>query len=295
MRRKPQKDHPFRFKSTKQKLSAITLDTNVVEQNRLNSRSHELLHNTGAEPLARIMLFSRFQLFCERESKQMSIATTSRFTRPRARGGNSLKTNHWSEKLCPSLAWSFNGLAQDLGLDFLQHLERIIPIMLTLIDEGAVADPEILEAIFSTLAQICKQRRKYFLSNPSQLLSHTCCLRLHRSKRVRQLTSRIIGFALRTTTIDTWDAIYTGMVDDIIRSQLCIRQQKEVAAETGEIIFHAISGAAHDVHSLAVERVDWMLRHTLSSDSLHEEIQVTLMKTCMHKLLEHVKGHKVAL
>lgn len=65
------------------------------------------------------MLFSRFQLFCERESKQMSIAATSRFTRPRARGGNSLKTNHWSEKLCPSLAWSFNGVGTRPGIGFL--------------------------------------------------------------------------------------------------------------------------------------------------------------------------------
>ena len=295
MRRKPQKDHPFRFKSTKQKLSAITLDTNVVEQNRLNSESTSCYTIQALSHWQELCCSHDFNSFArENRSKCQSLPQVVLHAHELVEAILSRLTIG-AKNSVPALLGVLTGLAQDLGLDFLQHLERIIPIMLTLIDEGAVADPEILEAIFSTLAQICKQRRKYFLSNPSQLLSHTCCLRLHRSKRVRQLTSRIIGFALRTTTIDTWDAIYTGMVDDIIRSQLCIRQQKEVAAETGEIIFHAISGAAHDVHSLAVERVDWMLRHTLSSDSLHEEIQVTLMKTCMHKLLEHVKGHKSSL
>jgi len=294
MRLESPKERPFRFKSTKHKLRAITLDANV-EENGLNAESTSCCTTQALSHWQELCCSHDFNSFVrENQSKCQSLpqvvlhahelveAILSRLT---IRATNSV----------PALLGVLSGLARDLGLDFLQHLERIISTVLTLLDDGAIADPELLEAIFNTLAKICKQRRKYFLSYPSQLLSYTYCLRLHRSKRIRQLTSRIIGFVLRITTMDTWDAIYTDLIDDIIHSQLCIRQQKEVAAETGEIIFHAISGAAHDLHSLAVERVHRMLRHTLTSDSLHQEIHVTLMKTCMRKLLEHVKGYKSSL
>ena len=257
MRLESPKERPFRFKSTKHKLRAITLDANV-EENGLNAESTSCCTTQALSHWQELCCSHDFNSFVrENQSKCQSLpqvvlhahelveAILSRLT---IRATNSV----------PALLGVLSGLARDLGLDFLQHLERIISTVLTLLDDGAIADPELLEAIFNTLAKICKQRRKYFLSYPSQLLSYTYCLRLHRSKRIRQLTSRIIGFVLRITTMDTWDAIYTDLIDDIIHSQLCIRQQKEVAAETGEIIFHAISGAAHDLHSLAVERVHRM-------------------------------------
>lgn len=288
------KERPFRFKSTKQKLRAITLDANV-EENGLNAESTSCCTAQALIHWQELCCSHDFNSFIrENQSKCQSLPQVVLHAHELVEAILSRLTIGATNSV-PALLGVLSGLARDLGLDFLQHLERMISTMLTLLDDGAIADPELLEAIFNTLAQICKQRRKYFLSYPSQLLSYTYCLRLHRSKRIRQLTSRIIGFVLRITNMDTWDVIYIDLIDDVIHSQLCIRQQKEVAAETGEIIFHAISGAAHGVHSLAVERVHRMLRHTLTSDSLHQEIHVTLMKTCMRNLLEHVKGYKSSL
>ena len=159
MRRKPQKDHPFRFKSTKQKLSAITLDANVVEQNGLNSESTSCYTIQALSHWQELCCSHDFNSFArENRSKCQSLPQVVLHAHELVEAILSRLTIG-AKNSVPALLGVLTGLAQDLGLDFLQHLERIIPIMLTLIDEGAVADPEILEAIFSTLAQICKQRR----------------------------------------------------------------------------------------------------------------------------------------
>ncbi|OUS41982.1 hypothetical protein BE221DRAFT_196360 [Ostreococcus tauri] len=181
-------------------------------------------------------------------------------------------------------------LSKDLSLDFLPHFDTAVKCFVRLIDEGADRDANALEAIFDCLSWLCKLSRKRFCEFPLELLTLTSGLRLHRCRRVRHLTAHVLGFTLRSSSGSMWTSIYAELVATIRIESPNMQTQLDFAIETGELLYHCVSGAAHDLHPVAFDRMRPTLELALSCDRCDAPIHAAIVDTMMQLVMNHVKA-----
>ena len=190
----------------------------------------------------------------------------------------------------PAFLGFLKAVAHDLGSDFSAHLDIVVQAFVHIIDQGANHDAEVLDGIFSCLSWMCKICRKILTENPTQLISISSQLRMHPCSRVRQLAAAVVGFNLRSTPLSTWPMIYMELVTSASLNARSASQQSEFAEGLGVLLYHCISGAAHELQSDAFDRLRCVLFQAFSCTIQNEHLHTIVVAVCLRRALEHTSS-----
>ncbi|KAH9620789.1 hypothetical protein KSS87_018169 [Heliosperma pusillum] len=176
-------------------------------------------------------------------------------------------------------------LSRDLQDDFIPFLSKITTSFLSLLEDGADREPEIIEQIFISWSYIIMYLQKCLARDVVAILTVTVKLRYYPKDCIRQFMAKPLSFLLRNAS--------KKELEKGVAKILCEAASKPSEARisgAGALLWHVMRGTSSNFHSKAGRLMQLLLkdsilsigdRFTQGSDTVTEILSSVFQRSCM--------------
>ncbi|PSS35668.1 Small subunit processome component like [Actinidia chinensis var. chinensis] len=137
-------------------------------------------------------------------------------------------------------------LSRDLLEDFLPFMQRVADSLVSLLNNGADREPEILEQIFTSWSYIMMYLQKYLVQEVIHVLRVTAKLRYHPKDYVQEFMAEAVSFLLRNAPIEQLIKGIRKVMVEVAKKPLAFRKSGASA-----LLWYVMRGTSSKLHSRA--------------------------------------------
>ncbi|KAI6693975.1 hypothetical protein NL676_021685, partial [Syzygium grande] len=192
------------------------------------------------------------------------------------------------------ILWLLSALSRDLLEDFFPFLPRIVDSLVSLLENGADKEPEIIEQIFCSWSSMMMYLQKYLRRDIVHVLKITIKLRYYVKEYVQEFMAEAMSFLLRNAPAEELIKGVRKLMFEVVK-----KQSVERKAGVSALLYYTMRGTSLKFHSKA-ERVLRILldnsifrigdKFTKGSDTIVEVID-----TAFRRLYEELESEELTL
>ncbi|KAF7849855.1 hypothetical protein BT93_L0220 [Corymbia citriodora subsp. variegata] len=177
-----------------------------------------------------------------------------------------------------------SALSRDLLEDFFPFLPRIVDSLVSLLENGADKEPEIIEQIFCSWSSMMMNLQKYLRQDIVHVLKITIKLRYYVKEYVQEFMAEAMSFLLRNAPVEELIKGVRKLMLEVVK-----KQSVERKAGVSALLYYTMRGTSRKFHSKA-ERILRILldnsifrigdKFTEGSDTIVEVIDAAFRRLC---------------
>ncbi|KAF8097526.1 hypothetical protein N665_0286s0035 [Sinapis alba] len=180
-------------------------------------------------------------------------------------------------------------LSRDLLEDFIPFLPRIVNSLVTLLENGAKKDADIIKQIFFSWCEILMNLQKYLVRDIEGILRDTLDLRYHPKDYINELMSESMSFLLRNARNEQLEKGVNRILSEV----------SDPAKQTGavDLLYYAMRGTSGSLHSKAKRVLSFLLKNSTLSFSENSPqgpgTVVEVVSSTLERLCEDLEADKL--
>ncbi|KAL9232759.1 hypothetical protein vseg_007829 [Gypsophila vaccaria] len=176
-------------------------------------------------------------------------------------------------------------LSRDLQEDFKPFLPKIMGSFLSLLNNGADREPEIIEQIFISWSYVIMYLQKYLVRDIVAILKLTVKLRYYPKYFIREFMAKTLSFLLRNASKDELEKGVATILFEAAR-----KPSETRISGAGALLWQVMRGTSSNFHSKAARLIRLLLKNSSfsvgdrfseGSDTVTEVVSTSFQRSCM--------------